>query len=286
MGRFGGSLGRRVRWVAAAALLGSSALGGAARAVVAEPVEGPAAPGTTPVRSDRGGPAGPAVQTAPPPTLEVERPVRPEVARSERRARAALLVPVDRPLPVTARPGRGRVVGRVPTASRYYGTPTVAWVLRVSGDGRYGLVQVPYDPRRTLGWIPLRGLRTERTRVSVRVDLSRHLLVVERASEVVLRARTATGAPSSPTPPGRYFVTDRVAFPPGHVYGTFAFGLSGVQPHLPAGWSGGDQLAIHGTNEPWTIGRSVSAGCLRVSEPVLRRLRPLLRLGTPVIVRP
>ncbi|HWO69305.1 MAG TPA: L,D-transpeptidase [Actinomycetota bacterium] len=270
--------------MAAAALVAPLALGGAARAVVAGPVEEPAAAGTTSVRSDRGGP--PVVQAAPPPTLEVERPVRTEVARPERRARAALLVRVDRPLPVTARPGGGAVVGRVPTGSRYYGTPTVAWVLRVSGDGRYGLVQVPYDPRRTLGWIPLRGLRTERTRVSVRVDLSRHLLAVERAGEVVLRARTATGAPSSPTPPGRYFVTDRVSFPPGHLYGTFAFGLSGIQPRLPAGWSGGDQLAIHGTNEPWTIGRSVSAGCLRVSEPVLRRLRALLRLGTPVVVRP
>ncbi|HXF72993.1 MAG TPA: L,D-transpeptidase, partial [Actinomycetota bacterium] len=180
----------------------------------------------------------------------------------------------------------GAVVGRVPTGSRYYGTPIVAWVLRVAQGGRYGLVQVPYEPRRVLGWIPLRGLRADRTRVAVRVDLSRHSLVVRRGPAVILRAPAATGAPSSPTPPGRYFVTDRVAFPPGHVYGTFAFGLSGIQPRLPAGWSGGDQLAIHGTDQPWTIGRSASAGCLRVSEPVLRRLRRLLRLGTPVVVRP
>ena len=45
---------------------------------------------------------------------------------------------------------------------------------------------------------------------------------------------------------GRYFVTDRVPVYVGSPYGSFAFGLSGIQPNLPAGWSGGDQLAIHG----------------------------------------
>jgi lipoprotein-anchoring transpeptidase ErfK/SrfK len=70
----------------------------------------------------------------------------------------------------------------------------------------------------------------------------------------------------------------------GGALGSFAFGISGIQPRLPAGWSGGDQLAIHGTNEPWSIGRSVSAGCVRVSEWSLERFRPLLMLGTPVIV--
>ena len=98
-------------------------------------------------------------------------------------------------------------------------------------------------------------------------------------------ARGATGAPSSPTPVGRYFVTDRVPFGAGSALGSFAFGISGIQPHLPAGWSGGNQLAIHGTNDPSSIGRSASAGCVRVSERTLHRLLPLLRLGTPVVIQ-
>jgi lipoprotein-anchoring transpeptidase ErfK/SrfK len=68
--------------------------------------------------------------------------------------------------------------------------------------------------------------------------------------------------------------------------GSFAFGISGIQPRLPAGWNGGDQLAIHGTNAPWTIGTSASAGCIRVSEAALDRLLPLLLQGTPVLIRP
>jgi lipoprotein-anchoring transpeptidase ErfK/SrfK len=78
-------------------------------------------------------------------------------------------------------------------------------------------------------------------------------------------------------------VTDRVAFS-GGALGTFAFGISGIQPRLPAGWSGGNQLAIHGTNQPWSIGTSASAGCVRVSEAMLAKLKPLLAYGTPVVI--
>ena len=94
----------------------------------------------------------------------------------------------------------------------------------------------------------------------------------------------AIGSPSSPTPPGHYVVTDRVPFPSGGALGTFAFGISGIQPRLPAGWSGGNQLAIHGTNSPSSIGTSASAGCVRVSEWSIDRFKPLLRLGTPVLI--
>jgi hypothetical protein len=188
-------------------------------------------------------------------------------------------------MPVFSRPGGGRRVGTVPAASPYYGEPTVAWVLEVSEDGRFGRVPIPYTGRNVTGWLRLRGLQTSTTTVSVRADLSRHRLWVLRGERVVFTARAATGAPVSPTPTGRYVVSDRVAFPGGGVLGTYAFGLSGIQPNLPPGWSGGNQLAIHGTNDPASIGRSASAGCLRVSERVLDRLKRLLPVGTPVVVR-
>ncbi|GIU98269.1 MAG: hypothetical protein KatS3mg013_2072 [Actinomycetota bacterium] len=182
--------------------------------------------------------------------------------------------------------GSAPVVGRVVDRSRYYRVPTVAWVEATRRGGRWGRVELPYVFPRRHGWIRLTGLRVSKTWVTVRIDLSEHRLVVERRGRVLLRAPTATGAPSSPTPPGDYFVTDRVPFAPGGYLGSFAFGISGIQPRLPPGWTGGNQLAIHGTDAPWTIGRSASAGCLRVSERTLDRLKPLLRLGTPVIVRP
>ena len=96
----------------------------------------------------------------------------------------------------------------------------------------------------------------------------------------------AIGTPSTPTPTGKFYVTDLVATgDPYGPFGWFAFGLSGHQPNLPAGWGGGDQLAIHGTNEPSSIGTAASAGCLRVTAQALSRLRRHLRLGTPVVIR-
>lgn len=196
-----------------------------------------------------------------------------------------VLVRVPRTLPALARPWAGAShVGVVPAGSKYYGIPIVAWVERVSPNGRWGLVELPYTWPRRQGWIRLNGLRRDTTRVEVEVDLSRHLVTVRKFGKVLLRAPGATGSASSPTPVGDYFVTDRVPFASGSALGSFAFGISGIQPRLPAGWSGGNQLAIHGTNNPSSIGKSVSAGCVRVSESTLDRLKPLLAYGTPVIV--
>jgi hypothetical protein len=196
-----------------------------------------------------------------------------------------LLVRIPRDMALTARPGAGRVVGTMPASSRFYDVPIVAWVLETTADGRFGRVPIPYTGREATGWLRLRGLEALNTRIAVIADLSDHEIEVRRGPRVLFRAPAATGAPVSPTPPGSYFVTDRVAFQGGGSLGTFAFGISGIQTHLPPGWSGGDQLAIHGTNAPGTIGTSASAGCLRVSERVLDRLRPLLRLGTPVVIQ-
>jgi len=175
-------------------------------------------------------------------------------------------------------------VGTVAAASKYYRVPLVAWVEDTNANGTWGRVELPYVWPRVDGWIRLSGLARETTFVHVDVDLSEHRVRVFKHDELLFSAAVATGAWSSPTPPGRYVVTDRVPFPSGGALGTFAFGISGIQPHLPAGWSGGNQLAIHGTNDPSSIGTSASAGCVRVSEWALGRLKPLLRLGTPVLI--
>jgi L,D-transpeptidase catalytic domain len=195
------------------------------------------------------------------------------------------LVHVPRPLAAHAHPaGRSRVIGTVAAASKYYHVPLVVWLEDLSRNRRWGLVEIPYAWPRREGWIRLAGLRRATTAVEVRVDLSRHWVTVYKRDHRLFGFKAATGAAVSPTPPGDYVVTDRVPFNRGGSLGSFAFGISGIQPHLPAGWSGGNQLAIHGTNNPASIGRSASAGCVRVSEAALARLRPLLRLGTPVLI--
>lgn len=198
--------------------------------------------------------------------------------------RATVLVHVpSRGLAAHARPSRrSSVIGTVSAVSKYYRVPIVLWV--ASTKHGWGRVELPYVwPRRT-GWIRLAGLARERTFIHVDVDLSEHRVRVYKHDDLRYTAAGATGSSSSPTPPGHYVVTDRVPFASGGDLGTFAFGISGIQPHLPAGWSGGNQLAIHGTNAPASIGTNSSAGCIRVSEATLAFLKPLLRLGTPVVI--
>jgi len=257
--------------------------------VLATPFTGPST--EIVVRTERAIRSARAAATEPIPTER--RSERPRERPRDRKAEPqdaglepALLVHVpDGGLVARRRPrSSADTVGRVVDRSRYYGVPTVAWVEEVSADGRWGRVELPYVWPRTDGWIRLEGLSTDTSGIEVQVDLSARRLTVRRRGAVLFRAPVATGRSTSPTPPGEYFVTDRVPFPPGSAYGSFAFGISGIQPRLPAGWGGGDQLAIHGTNAPWTIGTSASAGCLRASETTLAKLRPLLRLGTPVVI--
>ena len=46
----------------------------------------------------------------------------------------------------------------------------------------------------------------------------------------------------------------------------------------------GDGYAIHGTNQPETVGRSVSHGCIRLRNADIDRLYEMVPVGTPVYV--
>src|SRR5919206_3536635 len=108
--------------------------------------------------------------------------------------------------------------------------------------------------------------------------------VLFRMGVVTLCAVAAVGSSATPTPLGRYYVNQklRVTDPSGP-YGPGAIGISAFSPVL-TGWTQGGPIAIHGTNDPASIGRAVSNGCLRVQNDVLRRLFSLVPAGTPVVI--
>jgi hypothetical protein len=187
---------------------------------------------------------------------------------------------------IRARPG-GPAIGTLPATSKYLGQSMTAWVQAVSANGRWGRVTLPWSkPVGRAGWVSLVGLQAGTTSTMAVADLSTRRMTVYRGCRALFSVRTAIGRPGSPSPTGRFWVTDRVSVPGSQrsSFGTFAFGMSTVQPNLPAGWSGGDQMAIHGTGAPGSIGQAASAGCLRVDEAALARLRPLLRRGTPIVI--
>ena len=137
-----------------------------------------------------------------------------------------------------------------------------------------------------LGWVSrTAAVRLRRVRYSLEADLSQRLLTLREDGRVVFRRRVSIGAGDSPTPSGRFHVSDEIS---GRRWGLgcCVIVLSGKQPRLPAGWDGGDRLAIHGrasTSE--SIGAPTSAGCLHATEQTLRELARL-PLGTPVVIHP
>ena len=108
-----------------------------------------------------------------------------------------------------------------------------------------------------------------------------------RDRSVVRRFSVGVGAFDSPTPTGRFAVTDKLD---GHdfsaAYGCCILALSAIQPNLPAGWSGGNRVAVHGTLSPSDFGQAVSAGCVHARDGDLRYLMRIAALGTPVVIRP
>jgi lipoprotein-anchoring transpeptidase ErfK/SrfK len=111
-------------------------------------------------------------------------------------------------------------------------------------------------------------------------------LTVLRGDKAVQHFRVGVGRAGSPTPIGRFSVTDKL---PGRAYsasyGCCILALSATQPNLPAGWTGGDRVAIHGTLSSSDFGRAASAGCVHASDGDLRYLMRTVPLGTPVLIR-
>ena len=110
---------------------------------------------------------------------------------------------------------------------------------------------------------------------------------MRRDGVAVRRLSIDVGRLESPTPTGRFAVTDKLAGSNFSAsYGCCILALSAIQPNLPAGWSGGNRIAIHGTLSSGAFGQAVSAGCMHARDADLRYLMRLLPLGTPVVIRP
>jgi lipoprotein-anchoring transpeptidase ErfK/SrfK len=203
-------------------------------------------------------------------------------APAEEPAVAFEIAQVTRPVALYARRG-GPAVDRLGAATEF-GSPQTLGVVRKSG--RWLRVISTKLPNGRAGWVRARAVRLTTTPKSLTIDLSRRLLLLKRGDRVVRRMTVTIGRPGSPTPTGRFAVTDKLAGSNyGPYYGCCILALSAHQPNLPAGWTGGDRIAVHGTNAPSTIGAAASAGCLRAGDADLRILMRRVPLGTPVFIR-
>jgi L,D-transpeptidase catalytic domain len=212
----------------------------------------------------------------------VTKPKPPAAPVLEHVSDLAARVPRGNRIALRTRPG-GRVVTHLGSKTEFGSPQTLAVAFK---KGRWLAVRSPALGNRRVGWVDARAvaLHLLRRRAFLEVDLSRRELLVRQPRRVVRRISVAIGAPDTPTPSGEFYVTDKLRGAEfGPYYGCCILALSGRQPNLPRGWSGGDRLAIHGSPTT-TWGHAVSNGCLHANEPDLRYLMKIVPLGTRVVI--
>lgn len=109
--------------------------------------------------------------------------------------------------------------------------------------------------------------------LEVIVDLKQHRLAVV-SGKVILRSYPV-GLGGDRTPEGIYKISDKVVNPNGRDDGDF--GSRGMQ-------LSDTNYAIHGTNEPDSIGKDESLGCIRMLGEDVEELFDLIPMGTKVTV--
>jgi lipoprotein-anchoring transpeptidase ErfK/SrfK len=252
------------RWACAALAAAGTLLAGCGA-----DVERPQTTATAPPARTTGDPAPTSTQPKLSKEEERARSLRPPLAFHVRR-RAQLRAGPDGKVVATIRP---KTEFKSPTILAVaHRTP--GWVLvRTSVRGHH------------VGWLPsTSGVLFSQPRTIV-VDLSKRTLSVFHRGRLTNRIKVAIGAPGTETPRGKFAVTDRLRVPPGTPYGCCILALTARQPKIAQGWGGGDRVAIHATPDTSVLGKAVSHGCVRGSNPALRRLMRQVRLGTPVTVR-
>ncbi|MGI9099898.1 MAG: L,D-transpeptidase [Solirubrobacteraceae bacterium] len=240
-------------------------------------------------------PAGPALATAPPTTLQsgdvlpAGQPVpalKPgDILRMSNEMTITRWAYARLRSHIYSKPSGGsRSVGRV----RYYSTSganEIYGVLNVTVDQlhrRWLRIRVPYRPNGRTGWVLSSALGPLR--------VARKALVVERGKlsstlyddgKQVFTTRVAIGRRGTPTPSGTYFVSALVRGARfGPAYGAWTFLTTAYSRRLD--WPGGGLVGVHGTNQPALVPGRPSNGCIRMRNESIKKLARLMPVGTPV----
>lgn len=165
------------------------------------------------------------------------------------------------------------------------GFPEVYLVLRsyvdTEADRRWLQIRVPGRPNGRTGWVQLLRMGDMRT-----VDTFLHIrrgrdATLKKNGRVIWHAPVGTGAPSTPTPAGNFWIREKFRGW-GGIYGPYVFGTAAYS--VLSEWPRGGVVGIHGTNQPGLIPGRPSHGCIRVRNDAVTRLYRLMPIGTPLLI--
>lgn len=184
---------------------------------------------------------------------------------------------------------KSRRVGRLRRYIPYDHYPEVYLLLRAHWDanGREWIkLRIPARPDGQVGWVKrgaLSAFHVSHQRVVVNRERLR--LYFYSFGHLIWSAPVGVGKPSTPTPPGRFWIRDKFTITdPSSGYYPYAFGTADYS-NTETEWPGGGVVGIHGPYyEPQGIPGRISHGCIRLQVKDDRWLGHRLKVGTPVRV--
>jgi lipoprotein-anchoring transpeptidase ErfK/SrfK len=223
--------------------------------------------------------AGPA-STAASSTQTLKSEPAPGAAQQPAKLKGSLAFWVRHRTQLRVKPG-GKVVATIKTRTNFKSPTILAVAARKPG---WVLVRTSVETHH-VGWLPLKAGHLFSEPRSIVIDLSKKTLSVFHRGRLTDTYRVAVGTDATPTPRGKFAVTDRLTTgTPSGDYGCCILALTAHQPKIAQGWGGGDRVAIHATPHTWTLGRKISHGCVRATNDALRQLMRHARLGMPVTI--
>lgn len=139
------------------------------------------------------------------------------------------------------------------------------------------------SPRATQSPIPTKTPPPEASAGAwlITVSISEQRLYLYDGRKLFRQYSVSTGKQTTPTPSGKWRVSEKTELKPGTEYGTRWMRLESFDP-ATGGYKWTD-YGIHGTNEEDKIGTPVSAGCIRLHNADVEELYSLIPIGTLVL---
>ena len=163
--------------------------------------------------------------------------------------------------------------------------PLVFHVLEDKGEWLH--VRINIRPNGSTAWIRRSDVYVRPIPNRIVIEVGARRLTLLQGNTVLAQHPVAVGAPSAPTPIGEFYVDATVHIPnPNNPYGVGQLSVSGFSNVLYSFAGGIGQIAIHGTNNPRSIGGTVSNGCIRMHNDAWTQVMSMSPNGTPVSIRP
>jgi len=166
----------------------------------------------------------------------------------------------------------------------YFHNPLVFMVTKDAGD--WLKVQVLARPNGQEGWIKRSDVTITETRTHIELTKATFHLKAFDGDTLVTESDVVIGKSTTPTPSGRFFLTEAISKPASGAYGPWVLAISAYSEALDSFDGGLPQVAFHGTDKPKLVGTQSSNGCVRMPNEIDMVLHDQMPPGTPITITP